>query len=231
MLKVTNEDHFFHVKQHFPTTVSKHLWFGLKELSKMVMTTFPLIQGLGRPQIIILNQVSVYNRSVKNDRFVLLQASSTFTVELWEENIINSWVVGGFSPAIWKTSYTQIGNHFLNFSWWTFQKSLTPPPFVIPTPPYPKREEIALFFGYLTPLSRVSNPSGPTVQFPASLGGGKGAAASARAWRVKRLQPRSWTVRPWKVTKTQNGKAIVFQLPTHPFSGVNCETFGVVLGN
>lgn len=115
MLKVTNEDHFFHVKQHFPTTVSKHLWFGLKELSKMVMTTFPLIQGLGRPQIIILNHVSVYNRSVKHHRSLLLQASSSFTIELWEDNIINSWVVGGFSPPIWKTCYTQIGNHFPNF--------------------------------------------------------------------------------------------------------------------
>ena len=56
----------------------------------MVMTTFPLIQGLGRPQIIILNEVSVYNRSVKNDRSLLLQASSSFTIELREENIINS---------------------------------------------------------------------------------------------------------------------------------------------
>lgn len=165
MLKVTNEDHFFHVKQLLPTTVSKHLWFCLKEpffcettttvenedwlniiwvllkhsnsgkwrliekrsLSKMV-TTFPLIQGLGRPQIIIVNHVSVYNRSVKNDRFVLLQASSSFTIKLWEEKthrFLSSW----WFFATHLKNLLQSGNHFPNFSWWTFQKSLTPLPF------------------------------------------------------------------------------------------------------
>ena len=188
----------------------------------MVMTTFPLIQG--RPQIIILNHVSVYNRSVKNDRSLLLQASSSFTIELWEENIINSWVVGGFSPPIWKTCYTQIGNHFPNFSWSTFQKSLTPPPFVIPTPPIQNVKNSQYF------LLNKPHPV-QRSKFPTSLGGGKGAAASARAWRVKRLQPRNWTVRPLKSYQDPKWKGD--RLPTSNPSIFRGElwNFGVVLGN
>lgn len=101
MLKVTNEDHFFHVKQHFPTTVSKHLWFGLKELSKMLMTTFPLIQGLGRPQIIILN--------------------SCFSVQ----SVCQKWSVSPFTSFI-KFYNWALGGKYHQFlsSWWFFATHL-----------------------------------------------------------------------------------------------------------